>query len=133
MICQSWQSEYQGFVTRITQHEPIPLILIRAANYLIALGERDAGECVLRYGKEGTNLLLSELLRCLYLPKKPGGYLPTPMIGAIIPSRPSNQSRLPFYPVMIFQGFPFDLVQGVLLGGARRADLIAAGGTQEGG
>ncbi len=97
------------------------LELIRAANILIPLGEAKGTAALCEYdqlcrGYHGNSFIYS-LIRCLYIPKSIGGFLPTPGIGAYSPDRPTNQNQIPEFPILVQDDIPFDLTMGVFLAG----------------
>lgn len=104
---------------RFSQAKPGLLELIRLANVLIPLGEAKATAALCEYASLGSNEpFLNDLVRCLYVPKTPSGFLPTPLIGRISPERPANKSELPVFPVVMQDGIPFELMIGTIVGGA---------------
>jgi len=120
VAAQGSQTAYPGFVEVMKVKEPVSLHLIHAANYLVSIGERRAVDALLTYDKKhdfAESDFLYVLSRCIYEPKRVGGYFLEPAIGQIFPARPKNLSALPINPAMIQEGFPFNLIQGVTLAG----------------
>ncbi len=102
-------------------YDPRPVII--AVNALQPLGKQRALAAITEYlrvsswlddpGREGTFLLL----RSLFDPPDPPGYLPAMAVGAGSPSPPADAKALPRFPIAIRGDIPFMLVGGYSLGG----------------
>ena len=103
------------------QASPDPLTLIRAVNALQRLG-RDRAVAVLRAylaaappgdGRDGTFLVM----RALFAPTDPPGYLPPMHVGAPEPAAPADPRMLPRFPLALVDDIPLVVVAGYMLAG----------------
>jgi hypothetical protein len=105
---------------RFSQASPGILERIRVSNLLIPLGEAKATAALCEYASLAKEeQFLNDVVRCLFTPKARNGFLPSPMIGLLVPEPPSHRALLPAYPVFIDQGIPFEVARvGLLMGKA---------------
>jgi len=97
-----------------------PLAEIRAANFLIGLGEAKAKAVLREHYRVGNGMSVA-LARILLEPPDPPGFLAVPAIGGISPEPPKDLGSAPFYPFGLYDDIPVSLYEFVTLGGVPEA------------
>jgi len=93
-----------------------PLHLIRAANALIALGQKKAIAALGEYFRVADDQIDSDwlfwLVRIAFTSKASWGEFPVPRIGALMPIAPVKLANWPTFPVAMADNVPFCLLRG---------------------